>query len=133
MWSPSFWLPTIDTLVRGLDEHSWMTDRDMGNMFLNFQLHATAIPFTGVNLTMLYDRPEDRGPRFVVWDRNLMGFAPSPYNCVKMALVSKGDRRQSEKGPNGRERNPFQWEKVKLNLLGSRSYDPCESWITKRL
>ncbi len=26
VWVPTFWLPTIDLLVRALDEHSWMTD-----------------------------------------------------------------------------------------------------------
>jgi hypothetical protein len=43
IWVPTFWLPTIDTLVRGLDEHTWMTDRDVGDMFLNYQLHSTAM------------------------------------------------------------------------------------------
>jgi len=113
-----------------------MTDRDIGDMFLNFQLHASAIPFTGVNLTSLYGSPDDGGLRLAVWDRNLMGFAPSPYNSVKMALiveeVSKGDRHQSNVGCDGRELNPFQWETVKLNLPGSWEYDPCVSWITKQ-
>ena len=36
VWVPSFWLPTIDSLVRALDKNSWMTDRDVGDMFLNF-------------------------------------------------------------------------------------------------
>ena len=136
VWSPSFWLPTLDTLVRGLDENSWMTDRDIGDMFLNFQLHASAIPFTGVQLSTLYSIPDEVGLRSAVWDRNLMGFGPSPYNSVKMALIveeiSKGDRRQSNKGCDGRELNPFQWETVKLNLPGSEGYDPCVSWISKR-
>jgi hypothetical protein len=39
VWVPSFWLPTIDSLVRALDEQSWMTDCDVSNMFLNYQLH----------------------------------------------------------------------------------------------
>jgi len=36
---------TIDSLVRALDKDSWMTDRDVGNVFLNLQLRRTAIPF----------------------------------------------------------------------------------------
>ena len=28
VWAPSFWLPTIDSLVRALDADSWMSDRD---------------------------------------------------------------------------------------------------------
>ena len=84
----------------------------MGDMFLNFQLHESAIAFTGVNLLTLYESPDDPGPRIAVWDRNLMGFVLSPYNLVKMALqveeVSKGDRHQSSTGCNGRDLNPFQ-------------------------
>jgi len=136
VWSPSFWLPTIDTLVRGLDGDSWMTDRDVADMFLNFQLHESAIPFTGVNLSSLYATPDEVGPRLAVWERNLMGFAPSPYNSVKMALIvediSKGDRRQVNNGCDGRELNPFQWASVKLNLPGSKDYDPSISWVSKR-
>jgi hypothetical protein len=89
VWSPSFWLPTIDTLVRAVDQDSWMTDQDVGNMFLNFQLHRTAKPFTGIDLSSLYESDEDVGPRWAVWDCNLMGFAASPYNSIKMALVAE--------------------------------------------
>ena len=41
VWAPSFWLPTIDSLVRALDADSWMSDRDIGDMFLNFHLHES--------------------------------------------------------------------------------------------
>ena len=108
----------------------------MGDMFLNFQLHESAIPFTGVSLSTLYESPDDPGPRIAVWDKNLMGFMSSPYDLVKIALlvkeVSKDDCHQSSTGCDGRDLNPFQWETVKLNLPGSKGYDPCESWITKR-
>ena len=50
----SFWLHTIDSLVRALDKDAWMTDRDVGNVFLNFQLHRTAVPFPGVDLSSLH-------------------------------------------------------------------------------
>ncbi len=33
VWVPSFWLPTIDLLVRALDKDLWMTDWDVGDMF----------------------------------------------------------------------------------------------------
>jgi hypothetical protein len=135
VWSPSFWLPTIDSLVRAVDQDSWMTDRDVGDMFLNFQLQGTARPFTGVGLSSLYESDEDVGPWWAVWDWNLMGFAASPYNSIRMALVAEeicqGDRHEEGFGIDGQELNPFQWSKVKLNLPGMRSYDPCKSWISK--
>jgi hypothetical protein len=112
VWVPSFWLPTIDSLVRAVCSTSWMTDRDVGDMFLNYQLHEDVRPFTGVDLTSLYAGPEDPGPRMAVWDRNLMGFAASPYNSIKMALVAeeicKGDRFETGVGCDGKELNPFQ-------------------------
>jgi hypothetical protein len=36
VWVPTFWLPTIGSLVRAVCSTSWMTDRDMGDMFLNY-------------------------------------------------------------------------------------------------
>ena len=66
-----------------------------------------------------------------------MGFAPLPYNSIKVALIveeiAKGDRHQwARSSSNGSELNPFQWETVKSNLPGTREYDPCVSWMTKR-
>ena len=52
-----------------------------------------------------------------------------------MALVAEevclGDRHEQGVGADGRELNPFQWESIRLNLPGSREYDPCKSWISK--
>jgi hypothetical protein len=135
VWVPSFWLPTIDSLVRALDGESWMTDRDVGDMSLNFQLHRSVVPFTGVDLSSLYEGSDEVGLRWAVWDRNLMGFAASPYNSIKMALVAeevcKGNRHEEGVGIDGKELNPFQWMRVRLNLPGLKEYDPCNSWISK--
>jgi hypothetical protein len=136
VWVPSFWLPTIDSLVRACDVDTWMTDRDIGDMFLNFQLHASVIPFTGVDLASLYNDLDEVGPRWAVWDRNLMGFAASPYNSIRMALVAeeicKGGRLETGAGVDGKELNPFQWNHIRLNLPGTEGYDPCTTWISKR-
>ena len=135
VWVPTFWLPTIDSLIRTLDRYSWMTDRDVGDMFLNFKLHRTVGPYTGVDLSALYDSDEEPGPRWAVWDRNLMGFASSPYSSVKMALivdeVCRGNWHEEGLGLDGKELNPFQWKSIRLNLPGTRDYDPCLSWISK--
>jgi hypothetical protein len=135
VWVPTFWLPMIDLLVRALDENSWMTDQDVGNMFLNFQLHRTAAPYTGMDLLPLYKSDADAGPWWVVWDRNLMGFVASPYNSIKMALVAKeicrGDRYEQGLGSDGKELNFFQWDMICLNLPGSKDFDPTKTWISK--
>ena len=115
VWSPSFWLPTIDSLIRALDVDSWMADRDIGDMFLNFELHHSAWPFCGVDLAPVLDPAEAAGvQRWYHWVRNLMGFKPSPWSSIRTSLVSeeviKGDRHDIA--------NPFHWEKVVLNPPG---------------
>jgi hypothetical protein len=136
VWVPTFWLPMINLLVRAVDRGSWMTDGDMGDMFLNYQLHGDVRPFTAVDLSYLYEDPGGGGPRWAVWDRNLMGFAALPYNSIKMALVAeevcKGDRFQVGLRLDGKELNPFQWKSIQLNLPGTSSYDPSTTWILKR-
>ncbi len=136
VWVPSFWLPNIDSLIRALDEDSWMTNWDVGDMFLNFQLHEDIDPYTGVDLSSLYDNPKEPGPRWAMWDRNFMGFAASPYDSIKMALVAeeicKGNCFKTGVGWDGKEINPFQWKGVHLNLPGTKDYDPCVTWISKR-
>ena len=132
VWVPSFWLPTSESLLRGLGSDSWMSDRDIGDMFLNFQLHHSAIPFTGVDLGPLYDNKKelDAKRQYAHWDRNLMGFKSSPYNSIKMALIAeeviKGDRLETGVGADGRELNPFHWCSIRLNLPGP-GYDPTLS------
>jgi hypothetical protein len=130
VWAPPFWLPTIDSLVRALDGDVWMTDQeDIGDMFLNFPLHESAWPFAGVDIQPIFTEEEVsmKKKRWYHWVRNAMGFSPSPYNSIKMALIAeeviRGDRFDTS--------NPFQWKIVKLNLPGTENYDPTGSWIIK--
>ncbi len=87
VWVPTFWLATLDSLLRSLDVDSWMTDRDFGDTFLSYQLHTSVMPFTGIDLAPLYEDGESPGVRWAYWDRNLMGFTALPYNSIKMAYV----------------------------------------------
>ena len=131
VWAPSFYLPTVEALLRIVDHTSVMEDRDIGEMFLNFELHANTRRYAGVDLRPLdlgLDKL-DRAPQaWMGWTKNLMGFRSSPYNSVKMYLiieeVIRGDRRDKA--------NAFQWDHVRLNLPGTTGYDPSEGWITKR-
>ena len=135
VWAPSFWLPTVDTLVRYVDANTWMMDRDIGDMFLNFPLDKRVWPYTGLNLKSLFDGTEAEdeeilkmaGSQWVHWGRCLMGFKPSPYNSVKTAMVVE----EVARGNRHCEKNPFQWDHIRLNLPGSVDYDPSLSWISK--
>ena len=51
VWAPSFFLPTSVSLSRQLQIGTYQMDVDIGEMFLNFPLHASMRPFCGVNLS----------------------------------------------------------------------------------
>ena len=98
VWVPTFWLPTTNTLIRGLNKDSWMTDRDMADMFLAYELDPRVRPYTGLDLdTLLTGRGED-GPRLglAYWYRCCMGFVGSPYCTIRLSLIAqevvRGDR-----------------------------------------
>ncbi len=65
-----------------------------------------------------------------------MGYVASPHNSIKMALVAKevckGNRCELGVGCDRKKLNPFQWRSIRLNLPGTKDYNPCISWITKR-
>jgi hypothetical protein len=91
VWAPSLWLPTIDSLVRLLDSSSWMADRDIGDMFLNFQLHESTWSYAGVDIQPIMTSEEisAKKARWYHWVQNAMGFAPSDYNSIKMAFIAE--------------------------------------------
>jgi hypothetical protein len=128
VWSPSFCLPTVNSLLRITDEGTLMRDQDLGEMFLLFHLHSNTVKFTGVDLGSLEFGSEDCVQRWMCWTRNLMGFKSSPYNSVRMYLVSeeiiRGDRHDTT--------NAFQWTTLLLNLPGTKGYRPALAWISKR-
>ena len=82
VWVPSFGLPTVNLLLRITDLTSLMEDRDVKEMFLNFQLHPDTIKFTGIDIGPLEFTFDECEVRWVCWNRNLMGFRPSPYNSI---------------------------------------------------
>ena len=134
VWSPSFWLPTVESMLRALTPTSFMLDRDVGEQFHNFPLHPSVWPYTGLDLGPIIDDESEKDDHSVVtkgrwyhWVRCLMGFKPSPYNAVKMTLIAeeivRGDRLDEE--------NPFHWTSVELNLPGMIDYDPTKSWLYK--
>jgi hypothetical protein len=44
IWVPRFFLPTLRTHLRGVEEGTYMADVDIGEMFLNFILHSAMPP-----------------------------------------------------------------------------------------
>jgi hypothetical protein len=70
-----------------------MADRDIGDMFLNFELHHSAWPYVGIDLAPVLansdSEPDLDLVRWFHWVRLLMGFRPSPYCAIKTSLVAE--------------------------------------------
>ena len=128
VWVPSFGLPTVNLLLRITDLTSLMEDRDVKEMFLNFQLHPDTIKFTGIDIGPLEFTSDECEVRWVCWNRNLMGFRPSPYNSIRMFLIAEEVIRGDRHDPS----NPLQWNGIMLNLPGTRQYNPSIAWLSKR-
>jgi hypothetical protein len=50
VWALSFALPSINSLLRIVDLTTLMSDCNMGEMFLNFQLHPDTVHLTAIDL-----------------------------------------------------------------------------------
>ena len=119
LWAPSFFLPTIDSVLRNANKDSWYGDIDLGEMFLNYFLDEEVRRYAGVDVSKL---GADRWER---WERTLMGLRPSPYVCTQSfgwcEDCIRGDRRDQS--------NVFHWDTVKLNLPGDQNYNPALPWV----
>ena len=121
LWAPSFFLPTIDSILRNADSGTWFGDIDLGEMFLNYFLDEEMRAWAGVDVR------EIGGAQWERWERTLMGFRPSPFICTQSFGWSedctRGDRKDKD--------NPLRWDLVILNLPGNDSYDPMKPWVYK--
>ena len=145
LFAPHFSLPTVAHVLRALDPGFYQADLDIGEMFLNFMLGEELRPYSGVDVTHVKTRhsdlplhepdplesmPEWEKERVRAWERwvrNWMGLTDSPHRSIQMMMIAK----EMAQGSNKDRRNPFQWEKVVLNLPGSRGYNPKRPWVYK--
>jgi hypothetical protein len=128
IWVPRFPLPTIRTHLRAVEEGTFMSDLDVGEMFLNFVLHSDLRALCGVDLTQYGGTVKEfETVAWEVWQRAAMGLKPSPYQAVQGMMVAeeliKGDPEDSS--------NPFRWDEVRMNLPGPKAYDPSLPWVSK--
>jgi hypothetical protein len=126
IWVPRFFLPTIRTHLRAVDENTYMADVDIGEMFLNFVLHKDLRALAGVDLSH-YFPGEKEGPLWETWQRAAMGLRSSPFQCVQAMGVAEEVIRGDPADPT----NVFRWDSVELNLPGSDDYDPSRPWVAK--
>ena len=133
-FAPNFYLPTPHAAARNLNYNYCGVDIDLGEMFLNFPLHQSLRPVSGVDLRPFKDHLEKRPASRVGssvsasrWERCWMGFRPSPYWSVRFYYLAeefvRGNRLDAE--------NPLRWDFVILNLPGDPDYDPSMPRVFK--
>lgn len=129
LWCPKFWLPTARSAVRLLDFNFYAVDMDLAEMFLNFPLHESLQPYSGVDLTPYKTALHitTPGPYHLRWTRTWMGARPSPFFAVRYFYIADEFVRGNHLDP----RNPFYWDKIILNLPGSTNYDPSKPRVMK--
>jgi len=129
VWSPSFFMPTADSLFRMIDFDTWLGNIDLGEMFLNFWLDPRIRPYAGVDISGLCTEEEKDGRKVVWerWERLLMGFRPSPYTTIRQLLWGEEMVRGDQLDP----KNIFRWNRIRLNLPGSPDFDPILPWVSK--
>ena len=128
LWAPNFGLPSVDVLLRGVDEGFWMGDLDIGDMFLNFMLDPKIQEYCGVDLRPYFQKEGVPGATlWERWVRCMMGLKVSPYIAIKSMLLAceimRGDRHDRS--------NAYAWSKVVLNLPGSPGYDPTRPTVMR--
>jgi hypothetical protein len=131
MYTPTFYLATMSTYLRQIESGFYGGDFDVGEQFHNYMLHESKQVYCGVAI------PEDLQAtltkeglpitRYMRWNRLVFGWQSSPYMALRMFTqvieLAKGGPTE----PN----NPFSWNKVVLNLPGSKSYNPARPRVMK--
>jgi hypothetical protein len=121
----------VEHTLRSLLPDYFQSDLDIAEMFLCFNLHVSMRPYAGVDVTLMRDPVRDveegRCRSWERWTRNFMGMRDSPYRSIQMVLVAKVMAYGNREEPN----NPFQWQKIVLNLPGSEQYDARLPWVMK--
>jgi hypothetical protein len=82
LWALWFALPTINTLLRALEDGTFISDLDIAEMFLKFMIEAKCLWLDGVYLTHYIEKGEGAGGgarHLALWGGCLMAATFSPY------------------------------------------------------
>ena len=137
VWAPNFWLPTAKSMIRSTSYNYKFVDIDLGEMFLNFPLNKQLIPYSGVDLTPFKDRLiEDKilsekyklnNFLYATWQRDWMGFKPSPEWACRFYYFAEEFVRGNEEESS----NPLYWKNIVLNLMGNENFNPALPTVYK--
>ena len=129
LFASNFGLPSSSTMTRLLSFGYKVVDMDIGEMFLNFPLHQSLRPSSGIDLSplRLTLKNKDMIPPFTLSDRRLsatwsslwFGLRPSPECACTYYYLAEEVIRSNHKDLS----NPLRWDSVVLNLIGNDDYN----------
>jgi hypothetical protein len=131
MFTPTFFLATMPTYLRRIQPGFYGGDFDIGEQFHNYVLHQKEQPYCGVEIPKhLIAKLSKEGlevQQFMRWKRLVFGWQSSPYFALRMFARAM----ELAKGGPSEEGNPFGWDRVQMNLPGSKGYNPREPRVMK--
>lgn len=130
-----FLTPNCTNSSKKFDFYYCFTDKYLGEMFLNFPLNPTLATYSGIDLSPFEIKLEEVVASKVGqkrrclgrWERCWMGLRPSSYWCVRFYYLAEEFARAN----HSHSINALRWDKVRLNLPGSHSFNPTLPWIMK--
>lgn len=96
LWAPHFFLPTVQQELRAVKEGTYLADKDIEEMFLNFMLGESIRTYCGVDITQVWsNNPEDvewekeRPRNREGWKQDMMGLVDLPFQAIQIILWLK--------------------------------------------
>ena len=128
LFASNFWLPMSGTMTRLLSFGYRVVDMDIGEMFLNFPLHKTLQPYSGVDLSLfkaelkhLVPTKQRHGSKLgATWTRLWFGMRQSPEHAAAFYYLAE----EFIRGKHDDKNNPLRWDSIVLNLVGNMDYNP---------
>ncbi len=125
LYAPSYGLLKVKHTLRALREGYYQCDLDVGEQFLNYKLHVRLQQLMGVDVREVWSQDPAYEPweasrtgNWERWEHNWMGLRDSLYCSLqwqaRLKIEVYGNRRLKA--------NPFHWDRVALNLPGSKGY-----------
>lgn len=132
IWAPSFYLPSATSMVRIMNFNYEVVDIDLGEMFNNFPLCELLSIYSGVDLTpvaaelkelipeLLKGKWKDGDRLIGKWIRLWMGLKSSPEWAARFYYMAE----EVVRGKDDEEDNVLGWQKVVLNIIGTKDFNP---------
>jgi hypothetical protein len=122
---PTLHAPYSEDTLRAVGSDTYMGDIDIGECFLNFVLHESLQVLSGLDLLNYCG---EGGVLWEPWVWAVFRLRSSPYQASCQAVLVAGEYILRDRSD---PKNNFCWDVVRMNLPGSKEYEPSLPWVSK--